>query len=147
MSTTEEEVLTAGGGQRCRFLLENNNIKLAQSFCNYVSLGQFELARAMFKQLQQLNSPTALELLDTLVGLGPPAEWLCSVSVPSSSHLSWLCVTLCYESGARNRYPRWLLNMLEFDILVVWRHRRHRHSHWVNRWHRCHGCYWWRRRV
>ena len=86
---------SAPTGSRCKFLLADEEQKLSTIFSNYLSLGQFELARGIFQRLRKY--PSATELLDTLIVLGPPKDWLCSISVPSSAHLGWLCVTLREE--------------------------------------------------
>ena len=40
-------------GERCRFLTKNDRAALSVAFCNYLSLGQFELARAVFLRLHK----------------------------------------------------------------------------------------------
>eukprot|EP00943_MAST-04B_sp_MAST-4B-sp1_P005186 g5186.t1 len=135
-------------GEKCRFLLAKENDKLKTVFSNYLSLGQFELARGVFQRLKHYNGSE--HLLDTLIILGPPKEWLYSISVPSSSHLGWLCSSLREELyGNKNNndgvsvntqdnmsphqpninveskqniarpIPRWIIQQHELDILLT----------------------------
>lgn len=125
-------------GEKCQFLLAKENDKLKTVFSNYLSLGQFELARGVFQRLKHYNGSE--DLLDTLIILGPPKEWLYSISVPSSSHLGWLCSSLREEVyGNKNidmsqqqqatndeskqniagPIPRWIIQQHELDILLT----------------------------
>lgn len=90
---------------------------------NYLALGQWELARSLILSMfrgpsepEQAATLTAdsssnlllfhrsqssicvqcqcLKLLRSIVLIGPPCQWICSSSVPSSSHLSLLCMKL-----------------------------------------------------
>ncbi len=108
-------------GRRCQFLVQDDDAKLAQAFTNYLSLGQFELARALYFRLLKSHPRAAHDIVDTLIAVGPPLEWLCSISVPSSSHLAWLCTTLTLEEedDGGPRYPKWKYAQLEFDILLT----------------------------
>ena len=56
------------------FLAEDEEAKLSTLFCNHVSLGQFELARAAIVQLAELNPLKSLFLLRKLV-VSPPQQW------------------------------------------------------------------------
>ena len=125
-------------GSRCEFLLAGERGKLSTIFSNYLSLGQFELARAIFQRLRKYNG--AVDIVDTLISLGPPKDWLCSLSVPSSAHLGWLCMSLrqeliedsrasSYSSNQLNGgqkldvvdggIPEWVQRQLELDILLT----------------------------
>ena len=116
-------------------LLAKEQYKLKTVFSNYLSLGQFELARGIFQHLKRYKDSE--NLLDTLVILGPPKEWLYSISVPSSAHLAWLCCSLREELyGSENNVraahsnegaapniagpiPRWIIKQHELDILLT----------------------------
>ena len=122
-------------GDKCQFLLAKEQYKLKTVFSNYLSLGQFELARGIFQHLKRYNGSE--NLLDTLVILGPPKEWLYSISVPSSAHLAWLCCSLREELYGSERnvravhsnegaapniagpIPRWIIKQHELDILLT----------------------------
>jgi hypothetical protein len=81
-------------------------------------LGQFELARAIWLRLYRNNPQSALNVSRTIVCLGAPQDWLCSVSVPSAAHLSWLSSTLEYNVNA-TVLPTWKRAQLEFDIILT----------------------------
>lgn len=116
---------------------------------NYLSLGEWELARAAI--LSALAEPSvenfyidishpAKELkcslcekciiilsLRMLVVLGPPPSlWLCSASIPSSAHLSYLCLQLLDEICQRYSnntlspcmVPAWVRIRVCFDVLL-----------------------------
>lgn len=57
------------------FLLADQDEKLSILLCNYLSLGQFELARATLHQLAALNPQKALNILKELILNGPPSDW------------------------------------------------------------------------
>ncbi|CAE6920524.1 unnamed protein product [Symbiodinium sp. CCMP2592] len=55
---------------------------------------------------------------------GPPKHWLCSVLVPSSAHLAWLCFIdfqdlIQQHLNKPAQLPRWLVKHLEFDVLIA----------------------------
>ena len=66
-----------GAGSRCYypFLLADQEEKLVVLLCNYLSLSQFELARATIHGLAALNPDKALSCLKQLIFVGPPSDW------------------------------------------------------------------------
>ena len=56
-----------GASQRCAFLLTHEEEKLRIVFCNYASLGQMELARAVMQRLFATAAAEALKILDHLI--------------------------------------------------------------------------------
>ena len=83
------------------FLLESDGEKVFRAICNYLSLGQFELARSLlrinFEQEVEIDSTfspmetNVSKLLRAIVESGPPDNWICSSSVPSTAHLLCMC--------------------------------------------------------
>jgi len=83
------------------FLLESDGEKVFRAICNYLSLGQFELARSLlrinFEQEVEIDSSCSpmgtnvSKLLRAIVESGPPDSWICSRSVPSTAHLLCMC--------------------------------------------------------
>ena len=59
---------------------------------NYLSLGQFALARAALRNLNKVDSEKAFRLLRTLIEHEPPDHWLESDAIPNVATLTWLCV-------------------------------------------------------
>lgn len=115
---------TEDEGGRCPFLLENDDSKIVICMCNYYSLGQAELARALLQIIASKNLPKALRVLRKIIWYGPPKHWLCSVLVPSSAHLAWLCLIdfqdlVKVHLNQTAQLPPWLLKHLEFDVLVA----------------------------
>eukprot|EP00946_MAST-07B_sp_MAST-7B-sp1_P004230 g4230.t1 len=100
-------------GSRCRFLTRNDKAALSVAFCNYLSIGQFELARAVFLRLHAQQPVAAARLADTIAALGPPSRWLNSISVPSSAHLSWMVAALAAQASAQAR-PRDLSSRVQW---------------------------------
>ena len=78
---------------KCPFLHSGDDQKLLTVLNNYFSLGQYEFARATLQQLYKSDPRVAKALLQALVYRGAPSHWLCSQSVPSAAHLSWLSIT------------------------------------------------------
>ena len=114
----------ADEGGRCPFLLENDDSKIVICMCNYYSLGQAELARALLQIIATRDLPKALQVLRKIIWYGPPKHWLCSVLVPSSAHLAWLCLIDFQDLVKRHlgkpaQLPPWLLKHLEFDVLLA----------------------------
>ncbi|XP_078590684.1 zinc finger FYVE domain-containing protein 26-like isoform X2 [Branchiostoma floridae x Branchiostoma japonicum] len=64
-------------------------------FCNNVSLGQWELARACVEQLHRCREKTPCDIQDILKAIAQHPYELRSggVSVPTPHHLSWMCIT------------------------------------------------------
>ena len=115
---------TEDEGGRCPFLLENDDSKIVICMCNYYSLGQAELARALLQIIASKNLQKALRVLKKIIWYGPPKHWLCSVLVPSSAHLAWLCLIdfqdlVKIHLNQSAQLPPWLLKHLEFDVLVA----------------------------
>ena len=83
------------------FLTESNGEKLSKSIFNYLSLGQFELARSLIgvyipengsESDSESDEPNSIiDSLARLVKFGPPDDWVCSSSVPSTAHLLCMC--------------------------------------------------------
>src|SRR5690348_5323420 len=57
------------------FLQADREEKLTILLCNYLSLSQFELARATLHELAVINPNKALGWLKQLVFVGPPSDW------------------------------------------------------------------------
>ncbi|PFH32787.1 hypothetical protein BESB_013990 [Besnoitia besnoiti] len=87
----------------CPFLLEHEGARVTAVLLNCLSLAQFELARAILRQLVSTDPRHAVALTATLVLHGPPPSWLCSPSVPSSAHLAWLCAHELLAACERQR--------------------------------------------
>ena len=79
------------------FLAVKQERKLRVVACNYLSLGQFALARASLIRLHALAPASAIAVLDSVLDQPLPAEWICTASVPSSAHLRRLCALLRAE--------------------------------------------------
>lgn len=109
---------------RCSFLSEAKEQNLAKIACNYLSLGQFELARLSLQELANKNFVAAASILKGIILAGPPPHWQLSTSVPSSAHLAWLCFheyceTVSKKTGLLPIVPFWIRQRLEFDFLVA----------------------------
>ena len=94
--------------------------------CNYLALGQFELARCCMASLYKRDPLAALRVLDDVILVGPPRDWVCSHSVPSSSHLAWMCSIVRHELHGVQRpmqfgrdYVEWRFASLEFDVILL----------------------------
>ena len=76
-NTRKEMERTDRRGPRCYypFLLADQEEKLVVLLCNYLSLSQFELARATIHGLAALNPDKALSCLKQLIFVGPPSDW------------------------------------------------------------------------
>lgn len=111
-------------GARCPFLLEHDDSKVVTCMCNYYSLGQAEIARALLKIIASRNLKRALQIVRTIIWHGPPKHWLCSVFVPSSAHLAWMCL-IDFQDLVETHVkkpavlPPWLRKRLEFDVLIA----------------------------
>ncbi|CAK0808129.1 unnamed protein product [Prorocentrum cordatum] len=111
-------------GSRCPFLLENDDSKLVTCMCNYYSLGQAELARALLRIVASRSLARALRIVKTIIWHGPPKHWLCSVFAPSSAHVTWMCLIDFQDLVETHmkrpaQLPPWLLKRLEFDVLIA----------------------------
>lgn len=123
-ATGNGNVRTEDEGGRCPFLLEHDDSKIVICMCNYYSLGQAELARALLQIIASRNLAKALRCLRKIIWYGPPKHWLCSVLVPSSAHLAWLCFIdfqdlIQQHLNKPAQLPRWLVKHLEFDVLIA----------------------------
>ena len=106
--------------ERAKFLQVNEVHALQLVVCNCLSLGQFELARAIWLRLYNKSSSEALNISRRIVALGAPQSWLCSIAVPSGAHLSWLAATLERSvNAAAVGMPPWKRCQLELDILLT----------------------------
>ncbi|EEA06286.1 uncharacterized protein CMU_007760 [Cryptosporidium muris RN66] len=102
------------------FLEDNQDSLLFTLACNYLSIGQFELARAIIKHLALSNPKKASDLIKCIILYGPPPDWQLSVSVPSSAHLGLLCLTEFYNiSTCKNSFPEWIFRQLEFNVILA----------------------------
>ncbi|CAD7942739.1 unnamed protein product, partial [Amoebophrya sp. A120] len=90
---------------RTDLLDEHDLSKLIVSVCNYFSLGQTELARALWRIVAQRDLPQALRVLKIILWHGPPRHWVPSTSTPSSAHLCWFCLHLSLARGQQLRIP------------------------------------------
>lgn len=114
----------ADEGNRCPFLLEHDDSKIVTCMCNYYSLGQAELARGLLHIVASRSLTRALGIVKTIIWHGPPKHWLCSVFVPSSAHVAWLCLIDFQDLIETHMHqpallPPWLLKRLEFDVLIT----------------------------
>ena len=109
------------------FLTENTSGKLFQSICNYLSLGQFELARSLIRiyasedidtmDLEEKESDAIVTLLSKLIKIGPPDSWVCSKSVPSTAHL--LCMSSDVLKDLSVELEPVLQKRIEFDLSLA----------------------------
>eukprot|EP01068_Selenidium_serpulae_P003659 Selendium_serpulae@DN3224_c0_g1_i1.p1 len=111
--------------ERCQFLQEYTSSRMLAIISNFLSLGQSELGVAVIRQASQSDTtfPAVVNLLKCIIYYGPPPYWLCSTTVPSSAHLSWLCLiefeTIIRERTGRSAVvPPWLYRRLQFDLLL-----------------------------
>ncbi|KAI6659202.1 Zinc finger FYVE domain-containing protein 26 [Oopsacas minuta] len=119
-------------------------LRLLYAFFNYVSLGQWQLARVCIRRLNEELDDGALildegkhvevhNLLRTIV-IYPHVIWRYSASIPSPYHLSWLCLTeykLMVDVSERNIPTQFgelvelylLLYTVEFELKIqnVWK--------------------------
>ncbi len=63
------------GAEHYSFLVADEEIQFTTLFCNYLALGQFELARATLHQLATVNPQKVYTLLAYLLNNGIPEEW------------------------------------------------------------------------
>lgn len=104
------------------FLLESESEKTYKAIGNYLSLGQFELARALLRVHFEREGKTAgdsdvVRLLLCLIEFGPPDSWICSSSVPSTAHLLSMCVDMVAELGGE--VSSVLKKRCEFDLMLA----------------------------
>ncbi|KAJ1613022.1 hypothetical protein OJ253_289 [Cryptosporidium canis] len=107
-----------GGGYQ--FLSINNESILLSLTCNYLSLGQYELARSSILQLSLLNLRRVSDILRSIIYYGPPTNWQLSVTVPTSTHFVLACI-MEYESffGKDIIIENNIIRRVEFDLLMV----------------------------
>ncbi|KAF7459382.1 hypothetical protein HWI79_82 [Cryptosporidium felis] len=105
--------------QFCPFLFKNRELNLFILSCNYLSLGQFELARSSIHQLNIVNSRRVRSLLSSIIHNGPPPEWQFSASVPTSAHLVLACI-LEYKILFKDEreVEKSMIRRTEFDLLI-----------------------------
>ncbi|CAD98499.1 hypothetical predicted protein, unknown function [Cryptosporidium parvum] len=103
----------------CPFLSDNDEKVLFTLTCNYLSLGQFELARSSILQLSSLNFRKVSELLYSIIYYGPPPDWQLSVTISTSAHFILACIRE-YESFFRNntKIENYIIKRTEFDLLI-----------------------------
>ena len=108
------------------FLLESESEKEFRAICNYLSLGQFELARTLLRinfqeesELRDIGSSletNAAKLLHAIIESGPPDSWICSDSVPSTAHLLCMCKDFLGDLGISVNQA--LDRRCEFDLML-----------------------------
>ena len=123
---SKDEAIEALARHPCPTVHIGENDRLRVLVCNYLALGQFELARCCLSSLYKRAPGAALGVLDDVILVGPPEDWLCSDSIPSSSHLSWMCSIVRHElhgvqmpQKAGSAYAAWRFASLEFDITLL----------------------------
>ncbi|EGG14850.1 hypothetical protein DFA_10723 [Cavenderia fasciculata] len=159
--------------QHYSFLTDQEDVKIIRLICNYLSLGQFELARALIHQVkdqQQLQqqiqqplissssslsssllinnnssssssaatnnsssssstistgTPTIVDEISSIllhtIKNGPPGSWLTSESIPSASHLQWLCSIELFnlkKDGFKQNVCQHSLLLIEFALMI-----------------------------
>ncbi|KAJ1611498.1 hypothetical protein OJ252_1534 [Cryptosporidium canis] len=107
-------------GRGYQFLSTNNESIILSLTCNYLSLGQFELARSSILQLSLLNLRRVSDILRSIIYYGPPTSWQLSVTVPTSTHFVLACI-MEYESffGKDIIIENNIIRRIEFDLLMV----------------------------
>lgn len=107
-------------GWPCQFLSTNSENILFSLTCNYLSLGQFELARSSILQLSLFNFRKVSEILCSIIYYGPPPDWQLSVTIPTSTHFVLACIKE-YESFLRKNtnIEGYITGRIEFDLLMV----------------------------
>lgn len=96
--------------------------QLFTSFCNHLTLGQWELTRVclqgLFKKGNQLKKPLN-EILRAIIDQ-PHHASSGSQSVPSPFHLSWLCLVeyLDLFSDEKDQIPEQIVKKVEFGLLL-----------------------------
>lgn len=96
--------------------------QLFTSFCNHLSLGQWELTRVclrgLFERRNQLNKPLK-EILRAIIDQPHHASFG-SKSVPSPFHLSWLCLVeyLDLFTNEEDQIPEQIVKKVEFGLLL-----------------------------
>ena len=96
--------MTVSGSSLAWFLEDSEDTKMYRAICNYLSLGQFELAGPLIRmhheaELRESDLKHSLtRVVNLLLGLvesGFPESWVpCSNSVSSTSHLHSMCIDL-----------------------------------------------------
>jgi hypothetical protein len=112
---------------RVEFLIQDDPDKLLSAVCNALSLGHFELPRALLSLLYPILPNKVNSLLDDLISHGIPHNWLNTKEVPSSGHMRWLCLTLREELSSlhvdRKERPYYmqcyLANVLDSEVLAT----------------------------
>ncbi|CAH1262608.1 ZFYVE26 [Branchiostoma lanceolatum] len=89
-------------------------------FCNNVSLGQWELARACVEQLHNYREKTPCSIQDILKAIAEHPYDLRSggVSVPTPHHLSWMCITENEGLQTQEQLPAGIYQDTEFRLLI-----------------------------
>ncbi|KAH8584263.1 uncharacterized protein ELE39_002357 [Cryptosporidium sp. chipmunk genotype I] len=102
----------------CPFLSDNNENILFSLTCNYLSLGQFELARSSILHLSAFNFRKVFELISSMIYYGPPPDWQLSATIPTSAHFVLACIRE-YESFFRNyNVENYIIRRTELDLLM-----------------------------
>ena len=106
------------------FLTENQEDKLAQSICNYLSIGQFELARSLvriyFEERRLVSTADdgrVQKIIREILTYGPPDSWVCSRSVPSTAHLLCMCGNILRDMSEEVESA--ISRRVEFDCMLV----------------------------
>jgi hypothetical protein len=95
------------------WLSEDSVAESVKLFSNYLSLGEYEQARAVLLLLHKKHAAVVETILRTLLTQGPQRHWLASASVPTASHLAW-----CLWCDYRTCFPEVRVRVLS-DVLVV----------------------------
>ena len=108
------------------FLDDSEDTKMYRAICNYLSLGQFELARPLIRMHHESESvngspksaATVIRLMIDLIESGTPDSWICtSKSVRSTSHLHSMCIDLIVELvGDTSGLPEWYRLRCAFEL-------------------------------
>ncbi|XP_019625924.1 PREDICTED: zinc finger FYVE domain-containing protein 26-like [Branchiostoma belcheri] len=89
-------------------------------FCNNVSLGQWELARACVDQLHTHREKTPCNIQHILKAIADhPYDLRCGgMSVPTPHHLSWMCITEFEGLQTQEQLPTDIYQDTEFRLLI-----------------------------
>ena len=112
------------------FLEESGDIKMYKAICNYLSLGQFELARPLLRmhhetETQMSDSKSSVSsVINLMLGIiesGTPDGWICSPkSIRSTSHLHNMCIELINELvGHNDLVPEWFRLRCDFELRLT----------------------------
>eukprot|EP01125_Pyxidicula_operculata_P020500 TRINITY_DN7594_c0_g1_i1.p1 TRINITY_DN7594_c0_g1~~TRINITY_DN7594_c0_g1_i1.p1 ORF type:complete len:2393 (+),score=520.52 TRINITY_DN7594_c0_g1_i1:11-7189(+) len=104
-----------------QWLSGSTNEHLKVLFCNYLSLGQYELARATLLQYFSVDNSECLNFLHHLITSKPSSTWLQSKTVPSTAHLLWLCLTDYEKLSIKLKvdgFPDSVWQQVEFALLL-----------------------------